>query len=396
MLAFVLGATALVALALAFVLPTLWTSARRSALALLAAVPLGAAALYAGFGTPDALDPANRAVPESIEQAVAQLERRLVREPDSLEGWVLLGRTRKNQGRETAAAGDFAAAMPHFAAAAEAFRKARAIAPHEPDLLVETAEAISLSNAERAFGSEGTALLDDALAKVPNHQRALWFRGIAALQAGDGPGAVARWEALLPMVDAATAEALVEQIGGAREASGMPPMDPALVAAAGSAMTAGATPTGEANAALGTAATNPSTTAGTDSAPGAPGTLTITLDADPAALAALPPQAVLFVFARNADAAGPPVAAKRLPAARLPLTITHSDADRLMPTATLSQTPRVEVSARYARSGAVTPEAGDLAAPPVVVELAKAAPIALRLAPSDTPTDAARAPTFGP
>lgn len=386
MFAFALGATALVALALAFVLPTLWNSARRSALALLVAVPISAAALYVGFGTPDALDPSNRAVPESIEQAVVQLERRLEREPDSLEGWVLLGRTRKNQGRETASAGDFDAAMPHFAAAAAAFRKAKAIAPHEPDLLVETAEAISLSNAERAFGLEGTALLDEALAKVPNHQRALWFRGIAALQAGDGAGAVARWEALLPMVDAATAEALVEQIGGAREAAGLPPMDPALIAAASAAR---ASAPAEASAPTDAPATS-------EPAPGTPGTITVTISAEAGALAALPPQAVLFVFARNADAAGPPVAARRVPAARLPITITLSDADRLMPTATLSATPRVEVSARFARSGSVQPEAGDLVAPAVVVELAQAAPISLALAPADAPTDAARAPTFGP
>ena len=386
MFAFALGATALVALALAFVLPTLWNSARRSALALLVAVPISAAALYVGFGTPDALDPSNRAVPESIEQAVVQLERRLEREPDSLEGWVLLGRTRKNQGRETASAGDFDAAMPHFAAAAAAFRKAKAIAPHEPDLLVETAEAISLSNAERAFGLEGTALLDEALAKVPNHQRALWFRGIAALQAGDGAGAVARWEALLPMVDAATAEALVEQIGGAREAAGLPPMDPALIAAASAAR---ASAPAEASAPTDAPATS-------EPAPGTPGTITVTISAEASALAALPPQAVLFVFARNADAAGPPVAARRVPAARLPITITLSDADRLMPTATLSATSRVEVSARFARSGSVQPEAGDLVAPAVVVELAQAAPISLSLAPSDAPTDAARAPTFGP
>jgi cytochrome c-type biogenesis protein CcmH len=386
MFAFAFGATALVALALAFVLPTLWNSARRSALALLVAVPISAAALYAGFGTPDALDPSNRAVPESIEQAVVQLERRLEREPDSLEGWVLLGRTRKNQGRETASAGDFDAAMPHFAAAAAAFRKAKAIAPHEPDLLVETAEAISLSNAERAFGVEGTALLDEALAKVPNHQRALWFRGIAALQAGDGAGAVARWEALLPMVDAATAEALVEQIGGAREAAGLPPMDPALIAAASAARESAPA---EANAPTDEPATS-------EPAPGTPGTLTVTISAEASALAALPPQAVLCVFARNADAAGPPVAARRVPAARLPITITLSDADRLMPTATLSATSRVEVSARFARSGSVQPEAGDLVAPAVVVELAQATPISLALAPSDAPTDAARAPTFGP
>lgn len=381
MTAFVLAAIALVALALAFTLPTLWSGARRSALALLVLLPAGALGLYALVGTPDALDPANHRPPASIEEAVAQLERRLEREPDSLEGWVLMGRTRKNQGRETAAAGDFAAAMPHFAAAAEAFRKARAIAPHETDLLVETAEAISLANAERAFGMEGTALLDEALAKTPGHQRALWFRGIAALQAGDPAGAVQRWETLLPMVDAATAGALVEQIAGAREFAGLPPMDPALAARA--AAPANAAP-----------AVAPVATGGP--APGTPGTLTVTIEADTAALAALPPQAVLFVFARNADAPGPPVAAKRMQGVRLPLTVTLSDADRLMPTAVLSATPRIEVSARYARSGSVQPEAGDLIAAPVVVELAGAGPIAMRLAPGDAPTDAARAPTFGP
>lgn len=372
MSAFILAAIALVALALAFALPPLWSGARRSALALLVLLPAGALGLYALVGTPDALDPANRRPPASIEEAVAQLERRLEREPGNLEGWVLLGRTRKNQGRETAAAGDFAAAMPHFAAAAGAFRKARAIAPHETDLLVETAEAISLANAERQFGPEATAMLDEALARTPGHQRALWFRGIAALQTGDPAGAVQRWETLLPMVDATTAEALVEQIAGAREFAGLAPMAPAQAAASNTPAVAD------------------------DPAPGAPGTLTVRLDADPAALAALPPQAVLFVFARNADAPGPPVAAKRLAGARLPLTVTLSDTDRLMPTAVLSATPRVEVSARYARSGSVQPEAGDLVAAPVVVELAKSGPITLRLAPGDAPTDAARAPTFGP
>lgn len=365
MTAFLLGAAALLALALAFVLPALWSTARRSAIVLAIALPLAASLLYLRFGTPDALDPGNRVPPRTIEEAVAQLERRLQREPESLEGWVLLGRTRKNQGRETAAAGRFDEAMAHFAASSQAFRRALAIAPHETDLLVETAEAISLANAERNFDPEATALLDEALAKVPNHQRALWFRGIAALQSGDAAGAVARWEALLPQVDAATAEALREQIDGARRMAGLPSAEAASEAAV------------------------------TPPAAG-PGTLQIILEADPAHLASLPPQAVLFVFARNAEAAGPPVAAKRLPAARLPLTVTLSDADRLMPTATLSATPKVEVSARFARSGAVQAEAGDLVAAPVVVEVASAGPIRLRLAPSDTPTDAARAPTFGP
>jgi cytochrome c-type biogenesis protein CcmH len=365
---FVLAAAALVALSLAFVLPALWSGARRTALAMVLVMPLGAAGLYYAMGTPAALDPANRTMPASIEEAIAQLQRRLADEPDNLEGWVLLGRTLKNQGRDSAMAGNIDAALKQFAAARDAFLRAKALSPEEPDLLVETAEALSLAEADRRFGAEATTLLDQALGKVPNHQRGLWFRGIAALQTGDAAGAVQRWEALLPQVDPATAEALREQIAGAREAAGMPAMSDVAVAPS---------------------APNPAVQGNT---------LALTLNADPAAVAAMPEQAVLFIFARNADAAaGPPVAAQRIVRPQFPLQVQLSDADSLMPSAKLSATPRISVSARYARSGSVQPEAGDLVAEPVVVELANAAaPIALTLAPSETPTEAARAPTFGP
>ncbi len=373
MLAFVLTSIALVALALAFVLPALWTDARRAAMVMLLAFPIGAFGLYAFFGTPDGLDPTQREIPESIEQAVAQLERRLEREPDSFEGWVLLARTRKGLGRNLQEAGDVTGALSIFAGAVDAYRKANALAPEDPDLKVEMAEALSLANAERRFGAEAIALLDAALRTSPVHARALWFRGIASLQAGDAADAAARWEFLLPSVDEATAKALREQIAGARAVAGLPPIDPTPVATAAPAE-----------------ATSPAS--GSEPVSNTAGTLTLHIEADPAAIATLPPQAVLFVFARNADAPGPPVAAKRLQDVRLPLTVTLSDADRLMPTALLSATPRVEVSARFARAGSVQAEAGDLVAVPVVVELAKATPITLRLAPGDTTTTSVRPP----
>jgi len=365
---FVLAAAALVALSLVFVLPALWSGARRTALGLLLAVPLGAAGLYATLGTPDALDPSNRTMPASIEEAIAQLEGRLASEPDDVEGWVLLGRTLKNQGRDTAMAGNIDAALKQFTAARDAFLRAKTLSPEDPELLVETAEALSLAEADRRFGTEATTLLDQALGIVPNHQRGLWFRGIASLQAGDAAGAVQRWEALLPQVDPATAEALREQIAGAREAAGMAPMSEA------------------------TAAPSPAAPAVQSN------TIALVLDAEAAAVATMPEQAVLFIFARNADApAGPPVAAKRISRPQFPLKVQLSDADSLMPSAKLSATARVMVSARFARSGSVQPDAGDLVAEPVLVEVAKAsAPIALTLAPSTAPTDAARAPTFGP
>ena len=49
---------------------------------------------------------------------------------------------------------------------------------------------------------------------------------------------------------------------------------------------------------------------------------------------ALPGQ-TLFVFAKTLDSAGPPIAAKRIDVTQFPLTISLSDADSIMPTATL-------------------------------------------------------------
>lgn len=355
MTAFLLAAAALIALALAFLLPAVWRDARRSALVICALLPLSAAGLYWGFGEPDAIDPANRRAPATIEEAVAQLERRLAREPESLDGWVLLGRTRKNQGSDRLAAGQIDAAMADYAAAADALRRAQTIAPDVVDLRVELAEALSLANAERQFDAEATALLDSVLAAQPAHPRALWFRGIAAMQAGDVPGAVSRWESLIPLVDEATAAAVRGQVAAARASAGLPPMSPTLDAAP--------TPTPDA------------ASASTQTA----GTVSVRVEADPALLADLPPGAVLFVFARNADAPGPPVAVKRVDQAQLPLTVTLSDADRVMPTALLSTTARVEVSARFARSGALTADNQDLVAKPAVAELGVAEPVTLRL-----------------
>lgn len=371
MFVFVLAATALVALALAFVLPTLWTTARRSAITMLLAFPLGAAGLYALFGTPDALDPAQREAPETIEASIFQLEQRLQREPDNIEAWVLLGRTRKNQGREADNLGDLPTATRHYMDAVQAMRRARDLAPEEVDLQVEMAEALLLADVDRRFGPEATGLLDLVLARVPNHERALWLRGIAAVQAGDAATAVARWETLLPMVQGADVDDLRAQIASARASAGMPPMAPEL---------AGTPSAGTPSAEL---------------APGTTGTITVQIDADPAMIAALPPQAVLFVTAYNADAAGPPVAVKRLQGVTLPLTVTLSDADQFMPTAKLSATARLRVSARFARSGTVEPDAGDLVATPVLVELANARPITLRLAPGAATTGTASPPTPG-
>lgn len=332
---FVLGAVALTALALAFVLPTLWRGERRTALVLALLLPAITAGLYLKFGEPDALQPRNLAPPATLDEAIAQLERRLEKDPDNLEGWVLLGRSRK--------------AQDNFPAAAQALGRAYELAANEPDLKIEYAEALSLADAERRFNDTAVGLLDAALADRPNHPRGLWLRGVAAYQRGDVPGALSRWEALLPKVDAETAAALREEINTVRAGAGLPPLGD-------------------------TAAAAPDTTAV------AGPSVTVTVQVDEALATNMPPEAVLFVIARRPGmAAGPPLAARRVAGPQFPLSITLTDADSPMPAGKLSDAPSVAVSARWARSGSVQPVEGDLLANPVEVDVGNAAPVELRL-----------------
>ena len=80
---------------LAAVLRPLWREPgmRVASLGVVAGLGLATLALYALVGTPAALDPATRAAPQTLDAAIAQLEAQLQREPRSVEGWRLLGRT---------------------------------------------------------------------------------------------------------------------------------------------------------------------------------------------------------------------------------------------------------------------------------------------------------------
>lgn len=331
---FLLGAAALTILALAFVLRPLWGGSRRTALALLMAVPLLAAGLYAHFGEPDALVPANHLPPTTLEEAIARLEKRLEKSPEDIEGWVLLGRSRK--------------AQEQFIGAAEALARAHALQPDQPDLQVEYAEALSLAAPERRFSDTAVTLLDKALAANPQHPRGLWLRGVAAYQRGDIAGTLRRWEALLPLVEADTASALRNEINTLREGAGLPAL-------------------------AGTEVPAPSPVA---SAMGVE--VSVVVDAELAGR--MPPEAVLFVFARRPEApAGPPLAAKRIPNPRFPLSVRLTDADSPMPAGKLSDVSRVAISARWAASGSVQASEGDLVAAGVEVDLIPGARAELQL-----------------
>lgn len=326
--------------AFGFVLRPVWRApaARLPAAGMVAGLALAAFLLYRLVGTPAALDPAARAAPATLQDAIAQLETRLQADPSQLEGWRLLGQ---------AYAG---AKQP--AKAAEAFAHAAQLAPDDPDILVEAAESRALAAPEHRIDTQGVAWLDHALQVQPAHQRARWFSGIAKRQAGDAAGAAAIWASLLPEVDPNAAAVLREQVDLARADAGLPPLPPEATAPAAS-----------------------------PSLPGVSGShaiqVRVALDPGLAARARLDGNATVFVIARAPGGPPMPLAVERHAVSELPFTATLDDADGPMPTAKLSAVGEVEVVARVSRSGDAMPQAGDLDSAPVRVRLPASAPVDL-------------------
>ena len=150
-------------------------------------LPAAAIAIYFAVGAPAAINPpatagtAHAAGPHDVtELAVAadQLKARLEREPDHPEGWVLLART--------------SASLQRFDEAREAYRRAIAFKPDEPQLHAELGEVLVL-----AAGGTVTPAAEEEFAKSGNDPRARFYDAEAALQRGDNAAAKTGLQALL-------------------------------------------------------------------------------------------------------------------------------------------------------------------------------------------------------
>ncbi len=320
---FIFFAALLAILAVALAVSALWQRSRALALALAIGLPLAAAGVYQLKGNPaatKAVAPAASApapAPTSLEDLVAQLQKKQDAEPGNYDGMVLLARSYM--------------ALERFDLARETYAKAVKLKPEETDLQVEYAEAMLRAAGDHRFPPEAVTMLETAIAKNPTNQRALFFLGTCKMQENKPADAVAIWEKLLPLLDGATAQELSKQIDVARRAAGMPPLPPAPKQATGSAATTA---------------------------------LDIDVRIDPTLATAAKPGDVLFVFARAVDGSGPPLAAKRIEIFRLPLHVQLSDADSPMPAARLSSQRSVMVMARLSKSGNVQANSGDIEADP--------------------------------
>ncbi|MDR0576383.1 MAG: c-type cytochrome biogenesis protein CcmI [Candidatus Accumulibacter sp.] len=182
---------------------------KRTAIALLVALPLAAAGGYALLGNPLALDPARtraHAQTQDMDIALQGLAARLAANPDDPRGWILLARSYKARGR--------------FAESAEAFGHAEAWLDRDPALLADYAESLALAGG--GFAGQPDELIARALEKAPGDPQVLFVAGASANARHDFAAVADYWGRLLPMLDpdsddARTLGAIVEQAKRALE-----------------------------------------------------------------------------------------------------------------------------------------------------------------------------------
>ncbi|MDP3742842.1 MAG: tetratricopeptide repeat protein [Methylotenera sp.] len=210
-------------LALAFVLiPIVKPGIGRKPLlivGLLIGIPLAAVLIYQKLGVPTAaiqpaLLPTQEAMPEGhpdvnimnmdFAKMADGLARKLKANPENADGWILLARTYVK--------------LQRYEEALQAFERASALRPKDPQLMADYADALATSN-QGQFDQKSEDLVNQALVIDPAHAKALMLKGTIDFVRQDYQQAIASWEKLLavPELDAETAEQLRGSIAEAQQ-----------------------------------------------------------------------------------------------------------------------------------------------------------------------------------
>lgn len=267
--------------------------------------------------------PEDTSTADTPAKMVSQLARRLEREPDNVEGWLMLGRSY--------------AALGQLPLAQRAYQRAdRLEGGRNAEAIIGMAEAMVMQ-ANGAVDERAGRLFEQALALAPDSEKALFFAAVAAQRRGETPLAIARFEKMLSMNPPDNIRVILrEQIERLR-----------------------ATPVGGSVEGGAIAAAEPSAPADSAQSSGESPRVIVAVSIKPSMEASIVPGSTLFVFVRAPGRPGPPLAVKRLPA-ELPVSVELTQADSMVPGLSFAANDTVEVSAKISADGSATPRPGEL------------------------------------
>ena len=291
-------------------------------------VPVASMVMYSVLGEPAALDPlalkqgANASAevtPEKLTEMATALTRRLQDEPNSMEGWVMLGRVQRARAR--------------YEESAEAYAKALTLS-RDDNLSIERAEVLAQKNGG-SFAGEPWSIIQRVLTADPHHLNALFLAGSASYAEMNFNTALRYWERAREVVPADSPDApeLDRAIAEARDKMGLPAIPPRATNAAAEM---------QANK----AALAASSISGR-----------VTLVKELQGLVAATD--TVFVYATPVTGSRMPIAILRTTADKLPLDFTLDDSMAMSPNAKLSGMDEVTVRVRISKSGQATAQPGD-------------------------------------
>jgi cytochrome c-type biogenesis protein CcmH len=275
------------------------------------------------------------AAPPAAEEA-ATFEKRVKAKPSDADSWKILSAIYRRQ--------------HDYEKARNAFGHLIELKAMNADEWADYADVLASLNSGSLRGKPSQAI-DSALRLQPKHPKGLWLKASLAYEEHRYGDALAVWRqlrAVLPpdssdvrIVDANIAEAL--QLSG----------QPVATATANSPLQIAAATSG----------------AGTE--------VTGTVAIDSKLASRVPAGATLFIYAKDADSAGPPLAVLRQVAGSWPVAFRLDDSLAMMPARKLSQFDRIVVEARISKSGQATPASGDLFVTSAVLTRAQRQKVAL-------------------
>ena len=252
----------------------------------------------------------------SMEEAVVSLERKLEAAPGDEEGWILLGGSYLSLNRPADAVNAYQRALD-------------ASNGRNVNARLGVAEARIVLDPASLTGPVGDDI-EAVLKEEPRNPKGLWYGGLLSLARGQPAVARQRWSSLLELSPPERVRQIIEtqleeidgtRGGGAGPARESPPAGP--VVAGGSS-------------------------------------ISVTVSVSDGLRAEVSPSAPLFVFVRDTQSPGPPLAVIRRQAGELPVSLRISDADIMLPGKTLANVATATLVARIANGGNPIAKPGDI------------------------------------
>jgi len=272
---------------------------------------------------------------QEISSMVDNLVARLEKQPDDLEGWLMLGRTYSIMGR--------------FEEASEVYAKLLARSPDSPEALVNYADVFAMTQ-DGSLAGKPIELINKALRIEPKNAKALALAGTAKFEQGNFKQAAVYWEELLAIIPADSR--LAQSVSGSIEKA-------KALASSGKDPTISMAQSSNLNN-QNTSSPNGQKVTNGVGAESSASTISGVVKISPALAGKASPEDTLYIYARAKDGPRMPLAIVRLQAKNLPAQFSLKDGMGMNPNMKLSSFPEVVISARVTKSGKAIPASGDL------------------------------------